>query len=382
MSVTTQNLPQLKIRDFYRLRAHFNLEPLYQREGTAWSKDKKAYFIDSILNGYIIPPVYLEKLGERPDYANSPQSSDQEYAILDGKQRLTAIIDFVEDKIRLSKDFKYTHDDSTKAAGANYSELRNNHPRLFRKFNEYVIPGIVVHATTNDEIEDIFERLNSSVNLAAAEKRNAVRSKMRDMTNRLADSHDFFAKTCPIKNMRYKYRELASKMLVIEHQITDKKSHLTDLKAKTLMRAFQLSQKQQEGFDDTTIEKHFKTVDKILTRMQEFFTENDPLLKSVGTLIVYYLCFRDTEFSTAASRDKLEKFEERRRSINLDSSEISDSKEVDKLREYNAWVQSSNDGRALEGRARILSAFVKNPGGSWANSLDEDPEYDGTDEEG
>jgi hypothetical protein len=94
--------------------------------------------------------------------------------------------------------------------------------------------------------------------------------------------------------------------------------------------------------------------------MAEVFQENDPLLASIGTVVVYYITFRDPKVSASVSRDKLTKFEElRREASQLGELDPEYSRPANaRLREYNVFVQSSNDGRALELRAEVLSAFL------------------------
>ena len=40
-------------------REKIDMDPPYQRRGRLWSASDKAYLIDSILNGYDIPKIYI-----------------------------------------------------------------------------------------------------------------------------------------------------------------------------------------------------------------------------------------------------------------------------------------------------------------------------------
>ena len=65
----------------------------YQREGAVWSLEQQQLFIDSLLNGYDVPKIYLHDLrGKHPTKV---------YAIVDGKQRLTTIWRFLRGPVRL-----------------------------------------------------------------------------------------------------------------------------------------------------------------------------------------------------------------------------------------------------------------------------------------
>jgi len=40
-------------------RSKIDMVPVYQRQGRLWSRGDKAFLIDSILNGYDIPKIYM-----------------------------------------------------------------------------------------------------------------------------------------------------------------------------------------------------------------------------------------------------------------------------------------------------------------------------------
>ncbi|AQS42482.1 DUF262 domain-containing protein [Bacillus velezensis] len=62
-----------------------------QRKGGQWDKSAKSLFINSMANGYPIPPFYALK-------------EDGVYWILDGQQRLTTAINFMNNKFVLNED--------------------------------------------------------------------------------------------------------------------------------------------------------------------------------------------------------------------------------------------------------------------------------------
>src|SRR4051794_37446650 len=71
--------------------AKIDMDPPYQRRGRLWSDADKAYLIDSILNGFDVPKVYIADF----TWGDSPLNAEKlPYAIIDGKQRLEAVFDF------------------------------------------------------------------------------------------------------------------------------------------------------------------------------------------------------------------------------------------------------------------------------------------------
>ncbi len=363
MTIKTDRLNGFKVSDFYYLKDEFNLHPAYQRDNNAWTKRQKTLFIDSIINGYLIPSIYIESV---PRHGTRQR---EHWSVLDGQQRLTAILEFADDKFKLSDDFIFFADRSIKIEGMTLSEIRNKYPLIARKFDTFIIPTIVVKAETTDEIEEMFERLNSSTSLNAAEVRNAIGGPMRDLSNELA-THDFFERKCPIKNFRYKYRELATKLITIELQLKFKGA-LQDLKADTLKKVFQRSKEGKVPYTETNLSEAMQAAQSTLDKMTECFDEGDRLLGSIGSLVVYYLCFRDAHHNY--SRDSIEDFENlRKEQRRIDNEDVltTDTPESAYFRKYNARVQSSNDGVPLTQRSLILKAYLLDPNGSWARDLD------------
>lgn len=81
--------------DMYE-KKQLDLNPPYQRR-SVWSPRDKRYFIDTILNNYPAPPIFLHK--------SLDENGRSTYHVVDGKQRLQTIIDFSENKIRIPDDF-------------------------------------------------------------------------------------------------------------------------------------------------------------------------------------------------------------------------------------------------------------------------------------
>ena len=77
-------------------RNQLNLDPAYQRR-SVWSPRDKKFFVDTILNNYPAPPVFLHKTMDDEGHAT--------YHVVDGKQRLQTIIEFTKDRVRIPDDF-------------------------------------------------------------------------------------------------------------------------------------------------------------------------------------------------------------------------------------------------------------------------------------
>lgn len=151
-------LPQ--INDFVHTKKWMNLHPEYQRR-LVWDKVKKSLFIESLIMNIPIPPIFLYEW----DYSR--------YEVMDGQQRLSTIIDFYENRFKLTGLEEW---DSLN--GRTYSELP---PILQKSLDRRRISATVLltESSTNKSPNElrkfVFERLNTGgQNLNAQELRNCI----------------------------------------------------------------------------------------------------------------------------------------------------------------------------------------------------------------
>lgn len=134
-----------------------DLDPPYQRL-SVWNLPYRQYFIDTVLKNYPSPAVFLDV-----EIATGGRTI---YHTVDGKQRLTTIIEFVQDKFATSEEH------SDKQVGAKYfSQLPSEQQNRFLR---YLVPVEFLDNANEVELEEAFDRLNRNVaKLNAQELRNA-----------------------------------------------------------------------------------------------------------------------------------------------------------------------------------------------------------------
>lgn len=181
-------------------QGRINVDAEYQR-AKVWSKAQQALLIDSILRGFDIPKIFLRKL---------PDGSPHLFDVIDGKQRLTAIWQFVADGFPLwtkSEPFP----ELGNLGGKRWSQLPDNAKDRLQFANMTVSK---VEDATDDEIRELFIRLQKGEPLRAAEKRNAVAGPVRDfVANRLA-RHALWPKT-EIREARFGWHEHSAILLAL-----------------------------------------------------------------------------------------------------------------------------------------------------------------------
>src|SRR6266487_1264767 len=95
------------------------MNPVYQREANIWSIEKKQLLIDSIINHFDIPKLYFHEYLE----PKLIEGKKRKYAVIDGKQRLLAIWEFIDNAFSLSDKFEYLPDPKVNLSGLTYREL-------------------------------------------------------------------------------------------------------------------------------------------------------------------------------------------------------------------------------------------------------------------
>jgi len=145
----------------------FNFEPPYQRR-SVWSDEKQSYFIDSILRNFPIPPIFLHRKID-------PDTGRTTFDVIDGKQRLTAIARFIENKIPAANEYGPAEEPNA-LDGAYFKDLSSNENLAeFRSaFWKYDLPVEYIDPSDTSLIEDVFDRLNRNGEpLTGQELRNA-----------------------------------------------------------------------------------------------------------------------------------------------------------------------------------------------------------------
>ena len=121
-----------------------DLEPSYQRK-SVWNRSDREFYLDTIINNFPCPPIFLHK--------DMDPDGKVTYRVIDGKQRLSTIIDFSKDKVAFGKN----PEQATSYDDKRFSELLEDQKRTFWN---YMLPVEMVNADSVDIIRSIFDRLN------------------------------------------------------------------------------------------------------------------------------------------------------------------------------------------------------------------------------
>lgn len=324
------------------------VDPEYQRNGGVWTPEKKQLLIDSIINNYDIPKIYFHQFNR-----NEKASSNKAYAIIDGKQRLETIWDFIDGKFCLSNDFDYQDNPLLKLAGLSYDDLSKEHPKIKINFDSFVLPIVGVQTDDLDLIEDMFSRLNEAVPLNSAEKRNAFGGYMVKAIRDISQ-HELFTKKVRFNNRRFQHYEIAARLILVEisqienNKLIDTKKVYLDAMAKNY---------RTENTD--RVEDVKMKVSSVLNLMNNVYVEQDILLRAQGSMVVNYLLFKwANEKGISITRSTLLNFDNMVKSNKILAEVDYEAADYDLLEFDRLNLYGTNDVSNIKERYRIISEFV------------------------
>ncbi|MGG6380337.1 DUF262 domain-containing protein [Paenarthrobacter sp. NEAU-H11] len=155
--VTTHDLSWLLDLD---RNNQLDLDPPYQRR-SVWTPRDRRFFLDTIFRNYPSPAIFLHK-------SITYDTGQPTYHVVDGKQRISTILLFLNNKITLPLDF----------GDSNYNGKRwrdfADMPEIKRRLWNYRVTVEELDDLQEALVRDVFERLNkNSSKLTAQELRHA-----------------------------------------------------------------------------------------------------------------------------------------------------------------------------------------------------------------
>lgn len=194
----------------------------YQR-GAEWSVKQDRLLIDSLFRGYTIPLFYFHKKTSRSAWATNTN-----YYIVDGQQRKNAIVRYVKNGFPLfdpMKDLKtglahFQKGQPIAWAGKAFDALPEALRAIFLATPLHVI---FVETDDDNEVRDLFIRLQAGLPLSAQEKRDAWPGEFTKFIIETAGKvsgrekwmgHDFFHKVLKGSAARGNMRKLCASMFM------------------------------------------------------------------------------------------------------------------------------------------------------------------------
>lgn len=371
-----REFPARTLRWWYDEQDNIDFNPSYQRKGGVWQQSQQAFLIDTILNGFDVPKIYLADFTYRDTLLNAKKKP---YAVIDGKQRFEAIFGFFNDEFALSSSFNFLEDTSINIGGLRFSELLIRFPRVARIFENSSLTVMSVITSEESLINELFVRLNSSKPLTGAEIRSALSGEVPELIKSIA-SHDFFTDCVSFADRRKQDENLAAKLLLLEFRgkFTDtKKRHLDNLvkesntgSASTVIPEGIAEQLVLDAIlaETPTLGKATDRIKAVLSELHSVFEHKDPLLKSEGPIPLYYWLARNSRsYPLSYLRSFIEYFQKIRTDFKSQSErtelrDLQDDKRlismIEMLNQYDVRSRSINDAGSLSVMYEILCVWL------------------------
>lgn len=192
--------------DLYN-RELLDLDPPYQRR-SVWNQDYKDYFIDTVLNGYPAPAIFI--------YQEITPEGVSMVSVVDGKQRLSTLFEFANNQFPV-----YEKSTIQRLRGKYFQDLEPEDKQNFWKYQ-----FAIEYLPSSDEqvIGNIFDRINRNViKLTPQELRHAkfngiFISVAEDLTtwmfNYLGDKNQNFPRIDSRSKKQMKDVEMVSQLLL------------------------------------------------------------------------------------------------------------------------------------------------------------------------
>jgi hypothetical protein len=246
------------IKTTHGIRDRIDTNPDYQRPAV-WGKAQKQLLIDTILREYDVPKLYWRKTATKPD----------KYDVVDGQQRLRSIWEYINGDFSLPKNADPI--DGEDVANCKYENLPDD---LRMHFDVYPLDVVIIENIDEDEVREMFLRLQNGTSLKAQEKRNAYSGRMRDFVKDIAE-HSFF-NSVGFKNSRYTYDLVAAQLVCLEIA-----SEPTNVKNADLNKMY------EENKDFNEKSEIAKRVKKVLNCLMEIFPQKTPELTRYNVITLY-----------------------------------------------------------------------------------------------
>lgn len=152
------------------------LAPPYQRK-PVWSLKNKCFLIDTILNNFPMPEVYMQ--------VKMDSKGNMKYVVVDGQQRMRAILEFIEGEYSLLEEECPSYPDK---------EFKDLPEGIQKDFWKYQIATRLLETDDENEVKNVFKRLNKYVfPLNHQELRNATYTgHFLSLVNQIADRDTFW----------------------------------------------------------------------------------------------------------------------------------------------------------------------------------------------
>ncbi len=260
-------------------KGNLSLTSPIQRRPGQWDNMKASLLIHSMLSDYIVPPIYFSKV----DTGNVNEKGRPVYQceVIDGVQRLSTIFSFINDEFELNANTPTAEvdDETVELAGKKFSDLSDDVQEEIKRFNFTVYN---LEDFTDEEIEEIFFRLNNGVSLTKGQQSKAkLGLELSGFINEIL-SREFFTTIAHFTALQYR-RSADQLTLMQSMMLLDHKYNGYEFKSISESDILTYAESIRGKYSDEQRERIVKIVDYL----EDAFDEHDKFMKKINIPMVF-----------------------------------------------------------------------------------------------
>jgi len=322
MEIRNKSLDKL-----YKRRTRIDI-PEYQRE-KVWSLKDKQKLIDSLLRGWHIPKLFFKTVDQ----------TEQAFEVVDGQQRLNAVFEFYDGTLSLPESATKEY------GGRKYNELS---PEYSDRFDDYEFQIEEIEDATDEELEELFTRLQLGKPLNSAEKLNAIGGDLRNYIKELT-GHKFFLEAISVPNTRYAFFVICSRFV-----------YLTLYGTPARLRQGELEKMLCDNKNFSKSSSLAKKVSQNLDALHLIFAEKPKLLRNRANILSCYLLVNQFDHKTLKEnikyfKDFFSRFFELL-DTETEKGKLSKNKEI--ISYQDAISRNTDSREAISVRQQILLGYL------------------------
>lgn len=278
MIKTTLNWTIKNLKSMHDSKETLNFDHPIQRQSAQWTNLQQSLLVHSILANYPVPAVYVEK-------TDSAEIDDKgkaiyKYSVLDGKQRMTTVFSFINGEYALNEETPAAEieGETYTLAGKTFEELDEDVRQELLRFKFSIF---AFEDATDDEIEEIFFRLNNSTPLSKPQK---ARPLMGTENARFINSiltGSFFTEKCNFSKLQLRKSDdmctLLQSMMLLDHKYNN--YEYASISADEVM-------KYSAAIKGNYSEEQKDLLLEIIDYLDDAFDEKEKLLKKINVPMV------------------------------------------------------------------------------------------------